>query len=59
MEELIDLIATDSSATDISDKIKEVLFAKAGERVENARPIVASSMFGDSEAGEEYNEDQE
>lgn len=58
MEELIDLIATDSSATDISDKIKEVLFAKAAERIETARPIVASSMFDESE-NEEYSEDQE
>lgn len=59
MEELIDLIATDSSASDVSDKIKEVLFAKAAERIETARPIVASSMFDESESDEEYNEDQE
>jgi len=49
MEEIIDLIATDSSPSDISDKIKEVLFAKASERIENARPVVASTMFGDGE----------
>jgi hypothetical protein len=46
MEELIDLIATDSSASEISDKIKDVLFAKAAERVDAARPLVATSMFG-------------
>jgi hypothetical protein len=45
MEELIDLIATDSSASEISDKIKDVLFAKAAERVDAARPLVATSMF--------------
>jgi len=56
MEEIIDLIATDSSPSEISDKIKEVLFAKAAERVENAKPIVASSLFGGSE---EYAEDNE
>lgn len=49
MEEIIDLIATDGPASEISDKIKEVLFAKAGERVISARPYVAASMFGDSE----------
>lgn len=59
MEELVDLIASDASASDISDRIKEVLFSKAAERIELARPIVASSMFDGSESGGEYNEDQE
>ena len=49
MEEIIDLIATDSSPSVVSDKIKEILFAKAGERVVASRPYVAASMFGDSE----------
>jgi hypothetical protein len=57
MEELIDLIATDSSASDVSDKIKELLYAKAAERVDSARPLVASSMFGNGE--EEYTQDEE
>jgi hypothetical protein len=61
MEELIDLIATDSSASEVTDKIKDLLFAKAAERVDNARPYVASTMFGgeNAEDGEEYSEDQE
>ena len=51
MEDIVDLIATDSSATDITDKIKEVLFGKASERIESLRPEVAKSMFdGDSES---------
>jgi hypothetical protein len=49
MEEIIDLIATNSSAIEISDKIKEVLFSKASERVESERPNVASSMFNNVE----------
>jgi hypothetical protein len=53
MEELIDLIATDSSASEISDKIKDVLFAKAAERVDAARPLVASSMFGNEPSYED------
>jgi hypothetical protein len=56
MEELVDLIASDASASDISDRIKEVLFSKAAERIELARPIVASSMFGETE---DTSEDQE
>jgi len=57
MEELVDLIASDASASDISDKIKSVLFAKAAERVDLARPVVSSSMFDETEI--EETEDQE
>ena len=46
MEDLVDLIATDASASDISDKIKERLYAKAAEYVDAARPEVAASLFG-------------
>ena len=35
MEEIVDLIGADSSASDISDKIKDVLYAKASERIDN------------------------
>jgi hypothetical protein len=61
MEELIDLIATDSSASEITDKIKDLMFAKAAERIDGAKPYVASTMFGgeDVEDDEEYSEDQE
>ena len=46
MEDLVDLIATDASASDISDKIKERLYAKAAEYVDAARPIVGADVFG-------------
>jgi hypothetical protein len=46
MEEIIDLIAVDSSPSNISDKVKEVLFAKAAEKIENMRPEVATALFG-------------
>ena len=46
MEDLVDLIATDASASDISDKIKERLYAKASEYVDGARPVVAADLFG-------------
>lgn len=52
MEEVIDLIATDSSASEISDKLKDVLFTKAAERVDALRPGVANSLF-DGESEEE------
>jgi hypothetical protein len=47
MENLIDLIATDASAAEISDTIKNLLYSKAAEKVEAARPIVSSAMFND------------
>jgi len=49
MEELIDLIATDGAPSDVSDKIKELLYAKAAERVDAARPEIASLMFDDAD----------
>lgn len=52
MEEIIDLIATDSAASKISDKIKEVLYSKAAERVDAARPTVATSIFGGNDTNQ-------
>jgi hypothetical protein len=53
MEELIDLIATDGAPSDVSSKIKELLYAKSAGRVDSVRPEVAASMFGSSENGED------
>ena len=52
MEELVDLIATDASASDVSDKIKDALMAKAAARIDTFKPEVASSVF-DAEVPEE------
>ena len=46
MDDVIDLIATDGSPSDVSDKMKEILYAKAAERIDIARPYVANAMFG-------------
>ena len=60
MEEVIDLIATDSPASQVTDKIKELLFAKAAEKVDAARPIVATSLFGgEGEEETDTSEDEE
>jgi len=55
MEELVDLIATDASASDVSDKIKDALMAKAAARIDALKPDVASSVF-DVDAPEEEEE---
>ena len=48
MDELLDMIATDASATDISDSIKDTLYAKAAEGIQSQRPEVAAAMFDPS-----------
>ncbi len=53
MEELIDLIATDGKPSDVTDKIKELLYAKAAEKVDDSRSEVATSMFAEPEETQE------
>ena len=48
--ELMDMIIADESPATISDKIKDMLFAKSADRVDNFRPDVASYTFGNDEA---------
>ena len=52
MEDLIDLIATNSKASEVSDKIKDVLYAKSAEKIEAQRSTVAASMFNELEVEE-------
>ena len=59
MEELIDLVATNSSPSEITDKIKHLLYARAGESIEYARPEVAASMFGDDSYDADEIDDQD
>lgn len=53
MDELMDMIITDESPANISDKIKDLLFAKSAERIDAFRPAVASDMFGETDGVEE------
>ena len=39
--ELMDMIIADESPSKISDRIKDMLFAKSAERVDAYRPVVA------------------
>jgi len=59
MEDVIDLIATDSSASEISDKIKDILYSKAAERADALRPVVANSLFGGETESEEETQEEE
>tara|TARA_B100000963_G_scaffold159285_1_gene138635 strand:+ start:421 stop:636 length:216 start_codon:yes stop_codon:yes gene_type:complete len=49
MEDIINAIATDASASEVSDAIKNTIFAKAAEKIDALRPGVAASMFDASE----------
>jgi hypothetical protein len=53
MEELLDLIATDSPASDVSDKIKELLFDKASQRIDAMKPSIALDLFGENDSHDE------
>ncbi len=52
MEDIIDLVVTDASPSEISDAIKSALFAKAGEKIEGLKPEIAASLFSN-----DYSED--
>ncbi len=58
MEEIVNLIATDSAASEISDKIKDALFAKAADKIDATRQSVGVAMFdNDGDAPESTEEE--
>ena len=46
------LVGGESSPSEVSDKIKEILYAKAAEKIDAAKPAVGASLFGDEVADE-------
>ena len=57
MDELMDLIGADESAAQVTDKIKDLLYAKSGEKIDAFRPHVANSLFGDQEVETEIDDE--
>ena len=49
-QELMDMIIADESPSTISDRIKDMLFAKSADRVDTFKPDVAADAFGDQQA---------
>lgn len=45
----MDMMVSDESPSQISDRIKEILFGKAAERIDAFRPIVANGTFGEDD----------
>ena len=54
MEDLLDMIIADESPSQISNKIKDLLFTKSAEKIDEFRPSVSSSLFNtvDPDEGE-------
>tara|TARA_B100001063_G_scaffold234650_1_gene252335 strand:+ start:184 stop:414 length:231 start_codon:yes stop_codon:yes gene_type:complete len=52
MEELLDMIVTDESPSQISDAIKNMLYTKTAERVDTFRPSVSDTVFDHGETSE-------
>ena len=49
MDDLVDvLLDKETAASDISDKMKDLLFAKAAGRVDGVKPDIAASMFSNN-----------
>ena len=53
MPDIIDLIAQDSKASDISSEIKDNLYAKAAEKIEALRSGVSNTMFDEPQVEDE------
>ena len=45
----MDMMVADDGASQVSDKMKDILFAKSAERVDAYRQEVANSIFGSPE----------
>lgn len=54
MDDLLDMIIADESPSQISDKIKDILFSKSAEKIDTFRPSVSANLFSSEE-----NEDPE
>ena len=53
MDDLLNMIIADESPSQVSDKIKEILYAKSVDKIDAVRPAVANFMFDDNQVGEE------
>jgi hypothetical protein len=59
MDDLLDMVASDESPSQISDKIKELLFSKSAERIDAYRPEVAAAVFDGEDVVDELDSEEE
>ena len=57
MDDLIDMIAAGDSQSQVSDRIKDLLFATSAERIDAVRPYAAANLFGEEDS-ESYEDDE-
>ena len=43
---VLDMIATDAKPAEITDTLKNMIYAKAGEKIDGMKKYAASSLFG-------------
>jgi hypothetical protein len=47
MDDLMDAIVANQSPSQVSDAIKDLLYAKSATKVDDLKPEIANSLFGD------------
>ena len=52
------LVGADASPAEVSDKIKEILYAKSSSKIDAIRPDIGAALFGD-EVDDETDETDE
>lgn len=57
MDELMDMIVGDESPSNITNQIKNILFAKSADRIDNYRPQVSANVFAGAEESVETEEE--
>ncbi len=50
MDDVVDMIAQGASASEVSDRLKDILMQKSAANIDEVRPQVAASMFGATSA---------
>ncbi len=58
MDELLDNIITDDSPSQISDAIKDMLYAKTAERVNSYKQTAANAIFNNNPDTEEVSDNE-
>ena len=59
MDELMDMITKDESPSGISDAIKDALYAKSADKINNHKNSVANALFSSPEDEEQLQKDVE
>ncbi len=53
------MIIADESPSQISDKIKDILFTKSAEKIDSFRPEIAAGLFGEDQYGSSEESEEE